>query len=115
MNPPRALVLLAMCASAQAADIGGYLEEKARLDALLIDDCATLPAVAVRTPRDAPNAANLYFATGMCYLESPKLPRDTLAAAVWLRRAANLGHQGARRVLSTLPLPAPSSPTGVAP
>jgi TPR repeat protein len=93
----------AAAATAEGADIGGWQAQQQRND-LLIDDCAEVPALAARTPRNAPNAAQLYFAAGLCYLESPKLPRDTLAASLWLRRAADLGHEQARRVLRTLPV-----------
>lgn len=97
-----ALVLLLCCWAAQAADIGGWMDQKARND-LLIDECTELPALAARTLRDAPNAAQIYYATGVCYLESSKLPRDPVAAAAWLRRAAVLGHVQARQVLRSLP------------
>jgi TPR repeat protein len=95
----------AAAATAEGADIGGWqAQQQQRRDDLLIDDCAEVPALAARTPRNAPNAAQLYFAAGLCYLESPKLPRNTLAASLWLRRAADLGHEQARRLLQTLPV-----------
>jgi TPR repeat protein len=99
-------VLLLPCTLAHAADIGGWMAQnnnKAGADNLLIDDCADLPTLAARTPRHAPNAAQLYYATGICYLESDKLGRNPAAAAGWLRAAADLGHLQARQVLLSLP------------
>ena len=97
--------LLAVCASAvvsaQAADIGGWMEHRARAD-LQRDDCTDLPAQAARAPRAADGSAQLYYAAGLCYLYSAKLARDPVAAGAWLALAAELDHPLARRALVAL-------------
>lgn len=100
----RRWLVFASCAAslaAAAADIGGWMEQQARAGAQR-DDCAALPAQAARTPRHAPGAADLYYASGLCYLFSPKLARDPVAARAWLVRAAEADHPLARRALVEL-------------
>lgn len=98
---PLWLVAIAALPCAQAADIGGWMQHKERA-ALSADQCAELIAQAARTPRDADGAAHHYYATGMCYLVSDKVARDTVAAGAWLERAAELDHPLARRALLSL-------------
>jgi TPR repeat protein len=98
-----ALLSCTLVNTARAADIGGWMAQNKANGNLLIDECADLPTLAAQTPRHAPNAAQVYYATGVCYLESSKLPRDPVAAAAWLRRAAHLGHAQARQLLLSLP------------
>jgi len=95
------LTLLLFTATAQAADIGGWMEQQRRAD-LTRDDCAELPARAARLAADAPDAAQVWYATGLCYLDSDRLQRDPVAAAAWLAKAAELGHPLARRALLAL-------------
>ena len=96
------LLCLALAATAQAADIGGWMEQKSRTELLSKDECPELIAQAARTPREADNAAAHYYASGLCYLYSDKLARDPVAAAAWLTRAAELDHPLARRALLAL-------------
>ncbi len=93
---------LVVAAAAQAADIGGWMEHKSREQAQQRDDCTEIIGLASRTPRDAETAANSYYASGMCYLVSDKVARDTVAAGAWLERAAELDHPLARRALLSL-------------
>jgi TPR repeat protein len=43
-----------------------------------------------------------YYASGMCYLVSDKVARDSVAAGAWLTRAVELEHPLARRALNAL-------------
>jgi TPR repeat protein len=112
----RAIVflLIALPLAAGAADIGGWMEHQSREQAQQRDDCADIIGIASRTSRDADNAANSYYASGMCYLVSDKVARDTVAAGAWLERAAELAHPLARRALLSLREPgtAPLHATG---
>jgi TPR repeat protein len=92
------LVLAAALAPAQAADIGGWMGQRAHNEAPR-DACAEVVAQAARTPSEDEGAAQLYYASGMCYLTSEKVVRDGLAATAWLSRATELGHPLARRAL----------------
>jgi hypothetical protein len=94
-------VCIALVTTAQAADIGGWMQHKGRTD-LPVDDCGELIAQASRTEPNAEGAAQHYYASGLCYLYSDRLGRDTVAASAWLTRAAELEHPLARRVLSSL-------------
>ena len=96
-------VVLSLASAAHAADIGGWMEQKGREQAQQQrDDCAEIIDLASRTPREAENAATSYYASGMCYLVSDKVARDTVAAGAWLARAAELDHPLARRTLLSL-------------
>ncbi len=86
---------------AQAADIGGWMQHKGRTD-LPVDECSALIAQAARTEPKAEGAAQSYYASGMCYLYSDAIGRDTVAASAWLTRAAELEHPLARRALVAL-------------
>jgi TPR repeat protein len=96
------LLCLAFAAAAHAADIGGWMEQKSRTELLNKDECPELIAQAARTPREAENAAQHYYASGLCYLYSDKIARDPVAAGAWLARAAELDHPLARRMLLAL-------------
>jgi TPR repeat protein len=98
------LLCLGLAATAQAADIGGWMEQKSRTELLNKDkdECAELIAQAARTPPEAVNAAQHYYASGLCYLYSNKVARDPVAAGAWLTRAAELEHPQARRALLML-------------
>jgi TPR repeat protein len=97
------LVAIAVAASAHGADIGGWMEHKSREQARQQrDDCAEIIALAARTPRAADGAAGSYYASGLCYLVSDKVGRDSVAAQAWLTRAAELEHPLARRALLSL-------------
>jgi TPR repeat protein len=102
----RTRCLIGMClvaaGAAQAADIGGWMQHKSRVETQQRDDCAEIIALASRTARDAPVAANAYYASGMCYLVSDSVARDSVAAGAWLTRAAELDHPLARRALISL-------------
>jgi TPR repeat protein len=103
MRPLHTLMLcLGLAATAQAADIGGWMEQKSRNELLSKDECAELIAQAARTPPEAVNAAQHYYASGLCYLYSDKVARDPVAAGAWLARAAELEHPQARRALIML-------------
>jgi TPR repeat protein len=93
-----ALALAAGLAPAQAADIGGWMEQKARNETPR-DSCAETIAQATRTPAEAEGAAQRFYASGLCYLASDRIARDGVAATAWLTRAAELGHPLARRAL----------------
>lgn len=95
------LLFFVSASSAHGADIGGWMEQKSRAE-LPRDDCPEIIALAARTPRDADSAGNAYYASGMCYLVSDKLARDSVAAGAWLARAAELDHPLARRALLNL-------------
>ncbi|HET9977653.1 MAG TPA: hypothetical protein VFQ20_09470 [Burkholderiaceae bacterium] len=100
----RALLLfvtLACGLPTPAADIGGWIEQQQR-QRLTRDDCAELPARAARIAPDAPEAAEVWYATGLCYLDGERLKRDPVAAAAWFGKAADLGHPLARRALLAL-------------
>jgi TPR repeat protein len=105
---PWLLVVLALLPCAQAADIGGWMQHKSRTD-LPVDECTELIAQASRTPSNAEDAAQRYYASGLCYLHSDKIGRDTVAASAWLTRAAELEHPLARRALLSLSDSAPST------
>lgn len=89
------------------------MAQKGRAD-LLIDECPEIVALASQTAqallgvpparvrREAEGAAGLYYASGMCYLVSDKVGRDSIAASAWLTRAAELEHPLARRALLSL-------------
>jgi TPR repeat protein len=96
------ILLFVVAVAAQAADIGGWMEHKSREQAQQRDDCAEIIGLASRTPREAETAAHSYYASGMCYLVSDKVARDTVAAGAWLERAAELDHPLARRALLSL-------------
>jgi hypothetical protein len=105
--------LVVVACHAHGADIGGWMEHKSRAD-LLIDECPEIVALASQTAqallgvpparvrREAEGAAALYYASGMCYLVSDKVGRDSVAASAWLTRAAELEHPLARRALLSL-------------
>jgi TPR repeat protein len=95
------LFFLVTAVSAHSADIGGWIEQQQRQQ-LTRDDCAELPARAARIAPDAPNAAQTWYATGLCYLDGERLKRDPVAAAAWFTKAADLGHPLARRALLAL-------------
>jgi TPR repeat protein len=95
------LVCLGFASVAQAADIGGWMQHKERA-VLPADQCAELIAQAARTPRSADGAGDSYYASGLCYLYSDKVARDTVAAGAWLTRAAELDHPLAKRALLAL-------------
>jgi TPR repeat protein len=101
MSPLRALVWLALCASASAADIGGWMEQQSRAG-LPKDECPEILRLAALAPRESEHAAAHYYAAGLCYLASDKLARDKTAAAAWLGKAADLDHPLARRALLAL-------------
>jgi TPR repeat protein len=92
---------ISLATAAQAADIGGWMQHKSRTD-LPVDECSELIAQASRTEPTAEGAAHSYYASGMCYLYSDRLGRDTVAASAWLTRAAELEHPLARRALLSL-------------
>jgi TPR repeat protein len=87
---------------ASAADIGGWMQHKARIDTAARDDCAQRIADAGRTAREAEGAAQHYYQAGVCYLHSDSVARDEVAASAWLTRAAELDHPLARRALLAL-------------
>ncbi len=97
----RAWLLLVVAASAQAADIGGWMEQQSRA-ALPRDDCPEILNLAALAPRESEHAAAHYYAAGLCYLASDKVPRDKVAAAAWFTKAADLDHPLARRALLAL-------------
>jgi TPR repeat protein len=99
---PCSFLAVLVMASAHGADIGGWMEHKSRLEAQQRDDCAEIIATASRTPREAEGAAAGYYASGLCYLVSDRIGRDTVAAQAWLARAAELEHPLARRALLSL-------------
>jgi TPR repeat protein len=101
-----AAILLVASAAVQAADIGGWMEHKSRIE-LARDDCPALIAQAARTASSAEGAAQRYYASGLCYLHSDQVARDPVAAMAWLARAAELEHPLARRALLSLREPAP--------
>lgn len=103
MNLRATLIALFVSAAqpALAADIGGWIEQQQRAE-LTRDDCSELPARAARTKADAPEAAQVWYATGLCYLDGERLKRDPVAAAAWFTKAAELGHPLARRALLAL-------------
>ena len=121
-----ALVVVAatLGAAAHAADIGGWMERKRVDEMKQRDDCVEiigLGAKAVgqrdapaRTPEQTASAADLYYASGLCYLYSEKVARDEVAAGAWLERAAGLGHPMAKRTLIALrePASAAAHPSG---
>jgi hypothetical protein len=97
-----ALALSVWAAAAQAADVGGWMEQQSRA-ALPRDDCPEiLRLAALATPGALPpeQAAVHYYAAGLCYLAAA--PRDKVAAAAWLAKAAELEHPLARRALLAL-------------
>jgi TPR repeat protein len=103
----RASWCLSLClwlatAAASAADIGGWMQHKSQIETQQRDDCIEIIAIAARTPREHDTAAAAYYASGMCYLVSDKVARDTTAAGAWLTRAAELEHPLARRALIAL-------------
>jgi TPR repeat protein len=93
---------LIVTGTAQAADIGGWMQHQSRLETQQRDDCPEIIAIAARTPRESETAAAAYYASGMCYLVSDKVARDTVAAGAWLTRAVELEHPLARRALIAL-------------
>lgn len=97
-------VLLCMgCVSTLAADIGGWFEQQSRPQAQATDDhCPAVLAEAGKTEAATPEAAQLFYATGLCYLHSSKVARDPVAASAWLNKAAELDHPLARRALLSL-------------
>ena len=95
------LIALTVLPCAEAADIGGWMQHKSRTD-LPVDECTEWIAQASRTPSNAEDAAQRYYASGLCYLHSDKIGRDTVAASAWLIRAAELEHPLARRALIAL-------------
>ena len=101
MRCPAFLVCIGLASAAQAADIGGWMQHKSRTD-LAVDECTELIAQASRTAPQAEGAAHSYYASGMCYLYSDKIGRDSVAAGAWLTRAAELEHPLARRALLVL-------------
>jgi len=101
MNLARALALFALASSANAADIGGWMEQQSRT-ALPKDECPEILQLAALAPRESEHAAAHYYAAGLCYLASDKVPRDKVAAAAWLGKAVELEHPLARRALLTL-------------
>ena len=114
MRRPLVVALLALPLVAHAADIGGWMNHKSREQAQQRDDCAEIIGIASRTPREAETAAGSYYASGMCYLVSDMVARDTVAAGAWLERAAELDHPLARRALLSLrePNAAPTHAVG---
>lgn len=92
------IVCVGVASLARAADIGGWMQHKARTE-LAGDECSELIAQAARTEPKAEGAAQSYYASGMCYLYSDKIGRDTVAASAWLTRAAELEHPLARHAL----------------
>jgi TPR repeat protein len=98
-----AVLFFALCASALAADIGGWFEQQSRPQPPATDDdCPALLVDAGKTDASTPDAAQLFYATGLCYLHSNKVARDAVAAAAWLTKAAELDHPLARRALLSL-------------
>ncbi len=97
------VLLCTLCASALAADIGGWFEQQSRPQPQAADDdCPALLVDAGKTDASTPEAAHLFYATGLCYLHSSKIARDPVAAAAWLTKAAELEHPLARRTLLSL-------------
>jgi len=84
------------------------MQHKSRTD-LAADPCAEVIAQAARTEPQAEGAAQSYYASGLCYLYSDRIGRDTVAANAWLARAAELEHPLARRALLALRENAPSA------
>jgi TPR repeat protein len=114
---------------AQAADVGGWMEQKSRADRATKDECPALIALAARTEKTHEGAAAAYYAAGLCYLHGEaatrahngepstrdqnvqqtapaptldRIARDPVAAQAWLTRAAELEHPLARRALLAL-------------
>jgi TPR repeat protein len=106
MRCPALLVCIGLASAAHAADIGGWMQHKSRTD-LAVDECTELIAQASRTTPQAEGAAQSYYASGMCYLYSDRIGRDSVAAGAWLTRAAELEHPLARRALLSLRESAP--------
>jgi TPR repeat protein len=113
----RFIMLLVVAVASHAADIGGWMEQQTRAELQQRDDCTEIIAIAARaaqahaTQRGAEDnalAAASYYASGMCYLVSDKVARDTVAAGAWLARAAELDHPLARRALLALREPPPA-------
>lgn len=97
------VLLCTLCASAFAADIGGWFEQQSRPQVQSADDdCPALLVDAGKTEAATPEAAQLFYATGLCYLHSSKVARDAVAAQAWLTKAAELDHPLARRALLSL-------------
>jgi TPR repeat protein len=108
----RALALACAAVSAQAADIGGWMEQKASNETPR-DSCTETIGQASRTAAEAEGAAQVFYSSGMCYLTSEKIARDSVAATAWLSRAAELGHPLARRALLVMrEADAPQHPSG---
>jgi TPR repeat protein len=107
------LVLWCLVAgTAHAADIGGWFEQQSRSDpAAQQDDCPALVA-ATADSEATTDAAQRYYAIGLCYLHSSKIARDPVAAAAWLTKAAELEHPLARRALMSLRERGNSHPSG---
>jgi TPR repeat protein len=95
------LMLLSCAGAANAADIGGWMDQQGRA-ALPRDECPEILRLAALAPREAEHAAAHYYAAGLCYLASDKIARDKAAAAAWLSKAAELDHPLARRALLAL-------------
>jgi TPR repeat protein len=93
---------LIVAGAAHAADIGGWMQHKGQVETQQRDDCPEIIAIAARTPREHESAAAAYYASGMCYLVSDRVARDSVAAGAWLTRAADLEHPLARRALLAL-------------
>jgi len=79
----------------RAADVGGWYAEQRKQESQ--SRCAEWIAQA-RPGADR----DLAYRVGVCYVNGWGVPEDAVAAAAWLRRAAERGHQDAQLVLGDL-------------
>ncbi|MGL4576089.1 MAG: hypothetical protein ACRCV9_14995 [Burkholderiaceae bacterium] len=87
---------------ALAADIGGWMESQRNKDATSAQTCAAQIESAKTQLPDTPQAAQLYFQAGLCYLAGQQVAQDPIAAKAWLARAAELQHLPAHRLLISM-------------
>jgi len=90
-----AAALLAACWPVRAADIGGWYAEQRTQESQA--RCAGWIAQA-RQGADR----ELAYRVGQCYANGWGIPEDAVAAAAWLRRAADRGHRDAQLMLGDL-------------
>jgi hypothetical protein len=90
-----AVVVISLSCGAQAADIGGYFHEARKQESQA--QCGQWIAAAQRA-----SEAELHYRVGLCYWNGWGVPEDAVAAAAWLRRAAERGHHDAQLSLGDL-------------
>ena len=91
---------LALPSEVRAADVGGWMAHRERMDARMFQPAAiaSCPQAVAKAVQEG--SAQAAYEAGLCYLHAQ--PSDTVAAKAWLAKAATQSHLPAHRMLKSV-------------